>query len=285
METAVLPDGELHYREAGAGRPLVFLHGLLQDGRLWQPMIDRLGGRFHCVVPDLPLGAHRTALRPGADLSIKGVAKLVADFLETLGLHDVTLVGNDTGGAIAQLVAAHHPERLGQLVLTSCEAFDNVPPPVFRALAPAARMGLLPALLSPMRWRPFHALPSGFGWLTRGPIPHELTASWVAAYFADPAVRRDTAAFVTSLGHRRLLLDITGELAAFTRPTLVLWAADDRLFPVAHAGRLGRLFPNAQVTIVPDSRTWLMIDQPDRTATLLAEFAHRGPRQPAPHRP
>jgi pimeloyl-ACP methyl ester carboxylesterase len=272
MVTAALADGVLHYRDTGTGPPLVFLHGLLQDGRLWDPVVDRLSADFRCVVPDLPLGAHRTALRPGADTGIEGVARLVAAFLDALGARDVTLIGNDTGGAIAQIVAARHPDRLSRLVLTSCEAFENYPPPIFRALAPAAKAGLLPALLAPMRLRAFQAMPSGFGWLTRGPVPYELTSDWMAAYFADPGVRRDTRAFVASLGQRRLLLDVAGELAGFGKPALIIWAAGDKLFPVEHAERLGRSLPGARVEIVPDSRTWLMRDQPDRTAELIAAF-------------
>jgi pimeloyl-ACP methyl ester carboxylesterase len=272
MVTAALSAGVLRYRDTGSGPPLVFLHGFLQDGRIWGPMADRLGGEFRCVVPDLPLGAHRTALRPGADVSIEGVARLVADFLEALDLRDVTLVGNDTGGAVAQIVAARHSTRLARLVLTSCEAFDNFPPPIFRALAPAAKAGLLPAVLTPMRLRAFRGLPSGFGWLTRDRVPPDLTGDWVAAYFADPGVRRDARGFITSLADRRLLLDLAGELAAFGRPALIVWAGDDKLFPVEHAERLGRLLPGARVEIVPDSRTWVMVDQPDRTAALIADF-------------
>jgi pimeloyl-ACP methyl ester carboxylesterase len=272
MATVALPDGALHYRDTGSGPVLVFLHGLLQDGRLWEPVVERLRGDFRCVVPDLPLGAHRTGMRPGADLGIVGVAGLVATFLDGLGLDDVTLVGNDTGGAIAQIVAARHPERLARLVLSSCEAFENFPPPVFRSLAPAARAGLLPAVLAPMRMRAFHGLPTGYGWLTRNRVPYELTGSWMAAYFSDQRIRRDAAEFVKSLGERNLLVEIAGELAGFDRPTLIIWAADDKLFPVRHAERLGRILEDARVEIVPDSRTWLMIDQPERTAELIRDF-------------
>jgi pimeloyl-ACP methyl ester carboxylesterase len=275
MATSTLPAGVLHYRDVGTGRPLVFLHGLLQNGRLWDSMADRLSGTFRCVIPDLPLGAHRTAMRPEADLGIEGIARIVADFLDALDLHDVTLIGNDTGGAIAQIVAARHSTRLTGLVLSSCEAFDNFPPPVFRALAPAARFGLLSTLLTPMRVRALRALPSGYGWLTLNRVPHHLTDGWIAAYFTDSKVRRDTRAFVVSLGNKRLMLDIADELASFHKPTLIAWAADDKLFPATHAERLARLLPDARVEMVPNSRTWIMIDQPERTAGLITDFVDR----------
>jgi pimeloyl-ACP methyl ester carboxylesterase len=282
MPHAVLPAGTLHYRDAGTGQPLVFLHGLLQDGRVWNEVVDRLDGRFRCVVPDLPLGAHRTAMSPGADLSVAGVAGLVADLIDHLGLRDVTLVGNDTGGAVAQLIVAKRPDLLARLVLTSCEAFDNVPPKIFRALPIAARLGLLPVVLSALRVRALRALPTGFGLLTHRPLPHDLIDDWGAAYRKDAGVRRDARQFVASLGDRSLLTRILDDLAGFHGPSLVVWAADDRLFPPAHAARLGRLLSAARVEMVADSRTWVMIDQPDRTAQLIREFLQPPERTPDP---
>ncbi|GIJ43630.1 oxidoreductase [Virgisporangium aliadipatigenens] len=277
MPHATLPTGTVHYRDTGTGEPLVFLHGLLQDGRVWDPLLDRLGERVRRIVADLPLGAHRTAMRPDADLSASGVADIVAGLLEHLDLRGVTLIGNDTGGAIAQIVAARHPERLGRLVLTSCEAFHNMPPAPFRTLPPAARLGLLPLILSTLRIRATRGLPNGYGRLTNRPLPHHLIDDWLAAYRADPGVRRDTRRFVASLGDRGMLTRLGDDLARFPHPALVLWAADDRLFPVAHAERLGRLLPHARVATVANSRTWLMIDQPERTATLIQRFLRETP--------
>lgn len=272
MVEVALPLGALRYRDAGTGDPIVFLHGLLQDGRVWDPVVERLRNEFRCITPDLPLGAHRTAMHPHADLTTEGVGRLVADFLEALELRDVTLVGNDTGGAIAQVVAARHAERLGRLVLTSCDAFDNFPPKIFRALAPAARAGLLSIILAPLRFRTARRLPSGYGWLTHGPLPHHLIDDWIAAYFADKDVRRDTRTFTASLGDRDLLCGIAAELSHFRKPALVAWAADDRLFPVEHAERLGRVLPDARVAFIESSRSWIMLDQPQRTAELIRDF-------------
>src|ERR671922_161104 len=111
MPEITLPQGTIRYRDQGDGPPLVFVHGLLVDGRLWEPVVERLDGH-RCIVPDLPLGSHHVAMQPDADQTPTGVAKLIADLIAALDLRDVTLVGNDTGGALCQLVAARHPERL-----------------------------------------------------------------------------------------------------------------------------------------------------------------------------
>ncbi|GAA0802122.1 alpha/beta fold hydrolase [Spirilliplanes yamanashiensis] len=276
MPLADLPAGPLRYADTGTGAPVVFLHGAFQDGRVWAPLVDRLAPAFRCVVPDLPLGGHRQPMRAAADRSAAGVADVVADFVEHLGAGPVTLVGNDTGTAVAQLVAARRPDLLERLVLTSGEAFENCPPAVFRGLPPAARLGVLPAVLAPLRLRPLRRLPMGFGLLTRGPLPHDLIGSWLAAYFGDREVRRDAAGFLASLADRRLLVDRSDDLRRFDRPVLVLWGADDRLFPPAHAHRLGALFPAARVELVAGSRTWVMRDRPDRTADLVRDFIAPG---------
>ncbi|MBO3742966.1 alpha/beta fold hydrolase [Actinoplanes flavus] len=271
MPVADLPAGRLRYQDSGTGLPVVFLHGALQDGRVWAPLLRALGPGLRCLVPDLPLGGHTLPMPADADRSAEGVADLVAAFVDHLGTGPVTLIGNDTGGAIAQLLVARHPDRVARLVLTSCEAFDNVPPPIFRAMPPAARLGVLSALLVPLRLRAVRRLPVGFGALTRGPLPDDLVSSWMVAYFTDRGVRRDAARFLGSL-HRRLLTDREAQLRRFDRLVLVVWGADDRLFPPQHAHRLARLFPDARVELVAGSRTWLMIDRPDRTAALLRDF-------------
>jgi pimeloyl-ACP methyl ester carboxylesterase len=117
-------DGTLRTRIVGEGPAVVFVHGALVDGRLWEGVTERLAGRFQCVVRDLPLGSHAVPLPPEADRSVAGHARRIARLLEVLDLRDVTLVGNDTGGAICQLVAVNHPERLGRLVLTNSDPLE-----------------------------------------------------------------------------------------------------------------------------------------------------------------
>lgn len=272
MAEVTLPHGTLEYRDTGTGEPIVLLHGFVQGPELWDPVVERLAGQFRCLAPHLPLGAHRIPMRAGADLTVPGVARLVADFLDALDLRDVTLVSNDTSTAVAQVVAARHPQRLGRLVLTGGEAFDNFPPAMFRSLVPLARMNALGALLAPLRIRALRGAPFAYGGLTRGRVPADLTDRWIGAYHADPGVRRDARAFTLGFGDRHLMCTVAGELARFTAPTLLVWGADDRFFPYEHAERLARILPDARVERVAGSRTWVMRDQPERTTDLIRDF-------------
>jgi pimeloyl-ACP methyl ester carboxylesterase len=270
-----LSHGTLHYRESGAGAPVVFLHGYLMGAGLWDPIVRLLDGEFHCLVPELPFGAHPAPLKPDADLTAAGLGDLVAGFLDALDLRDVTLVGNDSGAAIAQVVAARHPGRLAGLVLATGDAFDNFPPKPFRPLIAAARTGALTGMVAMLKARPTRSLPNAYGWLTHGDLPHDLIDEWVGAYFADKGVRRDLRRLTATLGDDDFMNQIATELAAFTKPALLAWAADDRFFPVEHARRLAAILPGAQLEVIADSRTWVMLDQPERTAELIAGLARR----------
>ncbi|MER6910311.1 alpha/beta hydrolase [Streptomyces sp. NPDC000594] len=272
MPQITLDQGTVHYRDTGEGEPVLLLHGYLMGGGLWEPVAERLAPDFRCVIPDLPLGAHHTPLNPGTDLSLPGIARLVARLLTALDLRRVTLVGNDLGTAVAQIVAARHPERIGRLVLTSGECFDNCPAPWFRSLVPAARVpGLLTLAFQALRLRAARRLPFAYGQLTTGALPHHLIDDWMGAFFRDPGVRRDCAEFTRNF-RPAALLDATERLAAFDRPTLLAFAREDRIFPFAHGERLAALIPGARLEPVPDSRTWVMLDQPALTAHLIREF-------------
>ena len=275
MATVNLPHGTLHYRQSGSGPPIVFLHGYLMGANLWDPIVQLLGGEFCCITPELPFGAHPTPMAPDADLTTAGLGRLVADFLQVLDLHQVILVGNDSGGAIAQVVAARHPQRLGGLVLATCDAFDNHPPKLFRPLITAARIGVLTPLLASLKFRPMRSLPSAYGWLTHRQPPHELIEGWVANYLADKGVRRDTRRLTVALGDDAFMGQIAAELVGFAKPVLLAWAADDKFFPLEHARRLGVILPDARLELIDGSRTWVMRDQPERTAQLIGRFARR----------
>jgi pimeloyl-ACP methyl ester carboxylesterase len=281
MATVDLLSGTLHYQQSGSSAPIVFLHGYLQGANLWDPVVRLLDGEYRCITPELPFGAHPTPMRPDADLTTADIGRLVADFLQALDLREVMLVGNDSGGAIAQVVAARHPQRLGGLVLATCDAFDNHPPKLFRPLITAARTGALTPLLASLKFRPARSLPAAYGWLTHRHLPHELIDGWIANYLADTGVRRDTRRLLAALGDDAFMGQIAAELAGFTKPALLAWAADDKFFPLAHARRLAAILPDARLELIQASRTWVMRDQPKRTAHLIGQLArHTATTQP-----
>jgi pimeloyl-ACP methyl ester carboxylesterase len=268
-----LEAGTIHYRESGSGPVIVFAHGLLVNGTLWRKVTPLLEDRFRCVVPDLPLGSHREPLKPDADLTPPGVAGIVADFMAALELEDVTLVGNDTGGAISQIVAANHPERLGRLVLTPCDAYENFLPPFFRPLQYAAKVpGLLTALVQPTRLRAMQRGPLAFGLLISPEnIDPDVLDAWVRPYLHDSGIRRDTVKFLRSISNR-YTIEAAEKLRSFDRPTLIAWAPEDRFFKLRYAERLAAEIPNARLVRIEDSRTFVSEDQPERLAEEIASF-------------
>lgn len=276
MQAVTLPQGVIHHTDSGSGRPLVFVHGLLVNGTLWRKVVPLLEDEFRCIVPDLPLGAHRAPLADTSAASPPGVAALLARFLEELDLEDAVLVGNDTGGAICQIAAAHHPERIGALVLTPCDAYENFLPPMFRPLQALARIpGALTAALQGMRLGALRRSPLGFGMLLNEPDPAVLEG-WARPALADAGVRRDAALFLRRIS-RSQTLEAAERLRSFRKPVLLAWAPEDRIFRLADAERLAAELPDARLELVEGSRAFMPEDQPERLAELIAAFA----RQPA----
>jgi pimeloyl-ACP methyl ester carboxylesterase len=282
MRQIELSSGTIEYSDTGEGPVLMLLHGLMMDASLWDGPVADLSADHRCLVPTLPLGAHRLAMGADADLSLPGIARLVTEFLDRLDVRDVTLVGNDTGGALVQLLAAGanagqmSTGRVGRVVLASCDAFDNFPPGLTGKALVAA--GKLPApafglFMQQMRLRQVRRLPVAFGWLTkRGDAA---TARWLRPVLTQPAIRRDTVRVLRSVAaDRDLLTDAAGRLADFDRPALVVWASADRVMPSEHGRRLAALLPHGQLIEVDDSYTLIPLDQPARFAQLVREFAH-----------
>jgi pimeloyl-ACP methyl ester carboxylesterase len=272
MNEARLPQGTIRYRELGSGKPIVLVHGFLTNSELWRDVAPRLADRFRVIVPDWPLGSHELALNPGADLSPPGLARVIADFLVALELEDVTLVGNDTGGALSQLVAINHPERLGRLVLTPCDAYENFLPPMFRPLQVLARIpGAVFVVGQSLRPRAARRLPFAYGWLSKRPIPDDLSDAWMASVLTNSAVRREIAAILKGISNR-YTLDAAQRFGEFNKPVLIAWAPEDRLFKLRYAERMVDAFPNARLERIEDSFTFVSLDQPERTASLIAAF-------------
>jgi pimeloyl-ACP methyl ester carboxylesterase len=221
-------------------------------------------------------------MRPEADLSPAGLARLVADFLAALELTEVTLVGNDTGGAICQLTAADHPERIARLVLTNCDAYRNFLPPAFRPLQLLPR---IPGALSTLaRIAPLAPVRASFRVLTTEPIPPELYADWIGPLRADSGVRRDVGKVLRGITPRETMRAIE-ILRGSDRPTLLVWGRRDRFFPPRFAERLAADLPNARLEWLPDARTFTPLDAPDRLGRLIGEFAQEGAdRGPRPAR-
>ncbi len=264
-----LPAGTIHYREGGPpdGRPAVFVHGFLVDDTLWSDVPERLAERgFHTFAPTWPLGSHTTAMTEGADLSPRGVARIVASFLEAHDLQDVVLVGSDTGGAVSQLLLDEDPSRIGRLVLTNCDAFETFPPSPFDALFRLARHERAArAALQPMRLTFLRHSKLGFGWLVRRDLAPEESRAWVTPYLTDPGVRRDVATFARGWRGDELA-DSPRWLSQFDRPVLLCWAPGDPFFKYDLAKRLLATFPDATLVEFRGARTFVSLDQPERLA-------------------
>jgi pimeloyl-ACP methyl ester carboxylesterase len=256
----------------GDGPPIVFVHGVLVNANLWRKVVPRLDG-FKRVTLDLPLGSHLEAMPKGADLRVPALANLIADALEALELDSVTLVGNDTGGGLSQVVAVSRPERIGALVLTSCDAFENFPPRFFRiVLAPAAIPGAIPLVFGGMRLRPLRRLPIAYGWLSNKPIDPEADDSYVLPVLTRGPIRRDLRRVLAGIDPR-YTIDAALKLTKWDRPTLIAWSANDRFFPPAHGERLAKLIPGARFELIDNARTFSAEDQPERLAGLVEAFA------------
>jgi pimeloyl-ACP methyl ester carboxylesterase len=275
MNQAELSAGTIEYQDTGAGPPLVFLHGLLMDASLWDDVITSLSPAFRCLAPTLPLGAHRIPMRPDADLSLPAIAGLVTEFLDRLDLHDVTLIGNDTGGALVQLLMAGPAPRVSRVVLASCDAFDNFPPGLTgRALFLAGRLppALFGLFMQQMRLRPVRRLPVAFGWLTkRGDAA---TARWLRPVLTQPEIRRDTVRTLRAAARDTgLLTRAAATMTGFRHPALIVWASQDRVMPPEHGRRLAGLLPGSELVEVDDSYTLIPLDQPARLAQAVRGFA------------
>lgn len=277
MPTVDLPHGTVSYRVAGPegshAAPVVFVHGFLVNGSLWSKTAEALAtAGVRSYAPDWPLGSHTIALGPAADQSPRGVAGQIASFLEALELRDVTLVGNDTGGAICQFLLDGAATRIGRVVLTNCDAFDNFPPPPFGLLFKSFRNAtVIPALLAPMRSTVLRHSPAGFGLLVNEPLDAAQTRAWIEPCLTDAGVRDDVARFARKVDPHDLLT-ASNRLGTFGGPALLVWGARDRFFKLDFARRLRDVFADARLVEVANGRTFIPHDHPARLAQEIASF-------------
>ncbi len=266
-----LSQGILRYQDHGSGPAIVLIHGLFVNSSVWDRLVSLLVRRARCVVPDLPLGAHRLPLNT-ADLSPPGLAAMIAEFIETLGLCNVTVVGNDTGGALCQILCANHQQVVDRLVLTNCDAFENFPPVAFRALEAAGAQlpGMLPALDLVLRSRVLRRAVMAVAPLTVRPLPDEMLTAWFAPLH-DRRIRTDVRAVLRGISPEHTLA-AAERLRTFDRPALIAWGARDRFFPMRDAQRLARTLPRARLEKIDNARTYVQIDQPERLAELLTSW-------------
>ncbi|QWF76665.1 alpha/beta fold hydrolase [Amycolatopsis sp. CA-230715] len=279
MPRIELSAGPIDYADTGGTGPvLVFTHGFPMNESQWRKVVPLLPG-YRCVLPTLPLGAHRQPMHADADLSQRGQALLLAELLERLDLTDVTLVMNDWGGP-QFVVSEGKAERVGRLVMVACEAFDNFPPKPARPLVALCRVPGGPRLMTKLfRTKLFR---HKYGELSKRGIPGDVLDDWFAPATRDKEILRDLVKFATSSPRSAVLLDWTARLCEFDRPALVVWAADDRMMPAGHGRRLADLLPQGKLVEIADSATLIPEDQPERLAEALTRFlADTGADSPA----
>lgn len=268
----VLPQGTIRYREVGSGVPIVFVHGILVNSTLWREVAPALADTYRCVLPDLPLGGHSLPMDRDADLSPGGVAWLLADFLDALDLRDVILVGNDTGGAICQIVIARHPARLAGLVLTNCDAYEAFFPPLLTPFQYGARAfgtRFVDLVAGALRAR-FAQRALLWSVSLRRPDAATLDA-YFGPLLGDAGIRRDLAHFLAAISNR-YTLEAAAAFPQFRHPVLIVWGRNDLFFPARLARRLQRDFPDATLDFVPRSRAFVPEDQPQLLAERIAAF-------------
>ncbi len=287
MESGTLATrlGPLAWQSSGRGPALVFFAGALANHDLWRDVIARLGDRYRCVTVDLPLGAHSLPLAPDADRSATSLARLLLDCLDLLDVHDATLVANDTAGGLLLLsLATRHQAlgRVGRLVLTNCESYDQFPPDALKRAAAACRA--FPSLARAMI-RLQLSWPAAFrrtlATVTANGLDRDRADSFSVPARRDRRVAGDLVAAMAGFSPR-LLIDAASAIPEFDRPVLLIWGDQCQFFPVSQARRLVSDFPRAALVTVPGAKTWVPVDNPAAVAGAIAEFVPAPVPEPVP---
>ena len=274
QEEVSLPHGRLQYFRRGEGPTIVFAHGWLANANLWRNVIDHLADRFTCIALDLPLGAHRVAMNPDANLSPEGCGDLIAQALTSLGLSEVTLVGNDSGGAYSQIALAADSQRVARLVLNSCETpYSEFPPAPFDGLPAVAKdPASLERLFEVLRDRAIRTTPLAFGLLIKHPLDDATSDSYALPCISDPMILRDTSKVMSSATSAPVQNAGMRLITDFKRPVLLAWSPEDRVFAPEDAKRYSQALSNARMVLIDDAYSFTPEDQPERLAEEIARF-------------
>jgi pimeloyl-ACP methyl ester carboxylesterase len=270
-QTADTKSGPVGYTDVGSGRPALFVHGVGTSGLLWRNVIGALKDERRCIALDLPLHG-RTPVRPGQDLSLTGLAAVVEDFCAALDLTGVDLVANDTGGAVAQIVAAHQPQRLATFTLTNCDTLGNVPPLAFKPAVWLARAGLLAPLSGPRSLRNLPATRRrmyGIGYQDISKLPLEVVRAYLEPLAGTKELAKQAQRWIASL-HNRDLAAVEPALRRLTVPTLIVWGTGDIFFRLRHAYRLRDTIPGATEVVTIDRGRLFFPDE--RAADLVTHL-------------
>jgi len=273
VRTISIPAGEIEIHEIGTGTPLVCLHGALVSWQIWEPIARPLVARgYRVIMPSLPLGAHRSAMRADTDLTPPGLARIIVDVIGALDLPTVTTLSTDTATALTQLVLTLHPGVIDRAVMTSGDAFRYFFPPMFRPLQGLGYAPwLLPRVAGGMKHEKLRNSPLALGWITKAGVSDELAATWGEPIMRDRGVRRDTAKFLRGVSTRHTM-QAAKALPQVTVPVMLVWGEIDKAFPLKLAQRLAALIPNCRVETVPDAACFVSLDNPDALVSLVADF-------------
>lgn len=267
--------GPIAYRDTGGDGPVVVLvPGLLMDWKQWRKVIDELTPEFRCVSPSLPTGAHWKPMKPDADLSLVGMGRIVTEFLEAADLSDVTLCFNDWCGAQV-MIAEGGMDRVGRLVLVSCETAGNYPPGLagFGAWLSAKLPGGIQIMRRTLISARLRRLPFVFGQMTKRGVSDDLMRGWLDA-LKDPAIRRDVRRYAgDAMRGKHDLARASAALPSFEKPVLVVWDEEGAMMPNREGRRLAESFPNSTYLELPDCYTLIPIDQPAALADEIRKFA------------
>lgn len=266
--TIETPSGRIAYVERGDGPAALFVHGVFLNADLWDGVVDGVADVRRCIAPDI-LCHGQTHERADADVSFAGQAQMLLQLLDALDVRQVDLVANDSGGAIAQIFAARHPERVRSLALTNCDVHDGWPPPAFvptvQAVLTAGFRAVAGPLTDPAVAR--EALGVGFE------HPERLSDATLRG-FLDPLLASDERVrnlerFFAAMDCRQTV-EVEPLLRRLQAPTLVMWGTADVFFDVEWARWLAKTIPGARAPILlPDAKLFFPMERPARVAVEL----------------